>query len=139
MPRVLADVSRRSHAKMLFGRSYAAPFGIAPMGAAAICAYRSDLVCAQAAAAANIPMILSGASLIRLEEIRAASPTAWYQAYLPGDAARIEPLVDRVARRGLRGVRADRGRAGVGQPREQRRAAASAFRSSPAPSSSGTW
>jgi len=100
VPRVLADVSRRSHAKMLFGRSYAAPFGIAPMGAAAICAYRSDLVSAQAAAAANIPLILSGASLIRLEEIRQASPTAWYQAYLPGDAARIEPLVDRVAAAG---------------------------------------
>src|ERR1700755_3251252 len=37
-PRVLADVSRRSHGKMLFGSAYAAPFGIAPMGAAAICA-----------------------------------------------------------------------------------------------------
>jgi L-lactate dehydrogenase (cytochrome) len=100
VPRMLVDVSRRSHAKMLFGRAYAAPFGIAPMGAAAICAYRCDLAFAQAAAAANIPMILSGASLIRLEEIRAAGATAWYQAYLPGDAARIEPLVDRVAAAG---------------------------------------
>jgi len=97
IPRVLTDVSGRNHHKMLFGHSYAAPFGIAPMGAAAICAYRSDLVMAQAAAAANIPMILSAASLIRLEEVRAACPTAWYQAYLPGEAARIEPLVDRVA------------------------------------------
>jgi L-lactate dehydrogenase (cytochrome) len=101
VPRVLADVSRRSHAKMLFGRSYAAPFGIAPMGAAAICAYRSDLVMARAAAAANIPMILSAASLIPLEEVREAGPTAWYQAYLPGEAARIEPLVDRVAAAGF--------------------------------------
>jgi L-lactate dehydrogenase (cytochrome) len=100
IPRVLADVSRRSHGKMLFGRAHAAPFGIAPMGASAICAYRGDLVFAQAAAAANIPMILSAASLIKLEEIRAAGPTAWYQAYLPGDAARIEPLVDRVAAAG---------------------------------------
>ena len=100
IPRYLVDVSRRSHAKMLFGRAYAAPFGIAPMGASAICAYRGDLAFAQAAADANIPMILSGASLIRLEEVRAASPTAWYQAYLPGDASRIEPLVDRVAAAG---------------------------------------
>jgi L-lactate dehydrogenase (cytochrome) len=100
IPRMLVDVSRRSHGKMLFGRDYAAPFGIAPMGAAAICAYRSDLVFAQAAAAANVPMILSAASLIRLEEIRAAGPTAWYQAYLPADASRIEPLVDRVAAAG---------------------------------------
>jgi len=100
VPRMLVDTSRRSHGKMLFGRAYAAPFGIAPMGAAAICAYRSDLVFAQAAAAANVPMILSAASLIRLEEVRAAGPTAWYQAYLPGDASRIEPLVDRVAAAG---------------------------------------
>ena len=45
-------------------------------------------------------MILSAASLIRLEEVRAACPTAWYQAYLPGEASRIEPLVDRVAAAG---------------------------------------
>ena len=32
IPRYLVDVSRRSHAKMLFGRAYAAPFGIAPDG-----------------------------------------------------------------------------------------------------------
>jgi L-lactate dehydrogenase (cytochrome) len=70
------------------------------MGASAICAYRGDLVFAQAAAAANVPMILSATSLIRLEEVRAAGPTAWYQAYLPGDASRIEPLVDRVAAAG---------------------------------------
>src|SRR6185369_11154966 len=100
VPRMLVDTSRRSYGKMLFGREYAAPFGIPPMGAAAICAYRADLVFAQAAAAANIPMILSAAALIRLEEVRAVGPTAWYQAYLPGDAARIEPLVDRVAAAG---------------------------------------
>ena len=47
IPRVLADVSTRSHRKTLFGRSYAAPFGIAPMGAGSICAYRSDIVMAR--------------------------------------------------------------------------------------------
>ena len=101
IPRMLIDVSRRSSAKMLFGRAHAAPFGIAPMGASAICAYRGDRALAQAAAATNIPMILSASSFIRLEEIRAASPTAWYQAYLPGDPSRIEPLVDRVAAAGF--------------------------------------
>ncbi|MEW6450071.1 MAG: alpha-hydroxy acid oxidase [Pseudomonadota bacterium] len=100
VPRVLTDVSRRNHTTTLFGRSYAAPFGIAPMGAAAICAYRSDIVMAQAAAASAIPMILSASSLIPLEDVRAAGPTTWYQAYLPGDVARIEPLVERVAAAG---------------------------------------
>jgi L-lactate dehydrogenase (cytochrome) len=101
VPRVLVDTSGRSTATTLFGREYAAPFGIAPMGASALIAYRGDLVLAQAAAAANIPMIMSASSLIPLEEVRRNGPNTWYQAYLPGERARIEPLVDRVAAAGF--------------------------------------
>ncbi len=97
VPRVLVDVSARSAAKSLFGRGYAAPFGIAPMGSSALMAYRGDCALARAAALANIPMIVSGASLIALEEIRRQGPTAWFQAYLPGEPSRIEALVERVA------------------------------------------
>jgi len=100
VPRVFTDVSARSHQKTLFGRSYAAPFGIAPMGAGSICAYRSDLVMARAASDCNIPMVVSASSLIPLENIRQAGPTTWYQAYLPGDPHRIQPLVERVAAAG---------------------------------------
>jgi L-lactate dehydrogenase (cytochrome) len=67
-------------------------------------AYRGDLVLAQAAAEANVPMIMSGSSLIRLEEVAAASPAAWFQAYLPGDDAEIEALIDRVAKAGFRSL-----------------------------------
>jgi L-lactate dehydrogenase (cytochrome) len=42
-----------------------------------------------------LPMVLSGASLIPLEAVRREGPTAWYQLYVPGDAARIEPVIDR--------------------------------------------
>jgi len=101
VPRVLVDTSGRDTVTELLGRRYAAPFGIAPMGASALSAYRGDLVFARAAAAAGIPMILSGSSLITMEEVRAEGPTAWYQAYLPGDPSRIEPLVDRVAAAGF--------------------------------------
>jgi L-lactate dehydrogenase (cytochrome) len=101
VPRVLVDVTGRSKATTILGRTYAAPFGIAPMGASAIAAYRGDCVLASAAGAAGIPMIVSAASLIPLEEIRRNGPTSWYQAYLPGDPARIEPLVDRVAAAGF--------------------------------------
>ena len=101
VPRVLTDVSNRSHRKTLFGRSYAAPFGIAPTGVASICAYRSDLVTAHRAAVAEIPAILSATSLIRMEDVRNAGPTTWYQAYIPGDPQRIEPLIERVAAAGF--------------------------------------
>jgi L-lactate dehydrogenase (cytochrome) len=102
LPRILTDVSRRSQQVTLFGQDYAAPFGLAPMGISALVAYRGDLVLAGAAARANIPMIMSGSSLIRLEEIVAANPEAWFQAYLPGDEANIVALVERVRMAGYR-------------------------------------
>jgi L-lactate dehydrogenase (cytochrome) len=101
VPRMLVDVSRRSQRTTLFGRTYASPFGIAPIGICALYAYRGDLVLARAAAAANIPMVMSGSSLIRLEELAAQSPGAWFQAYLPGDTSQIVPLIERVARAGF--------------------------------------
>jgi L-lactate dehydrogenase (cytochrome) len=101
VPRVLNDVSGRDQTTTLFGKTYAAPFGIPPYGSSARIAYRGDLVLTKAAAAMNVPMILSAASLIRLEDVHRANPNAWYQAYLPGDPARIEPLVDRVAAAGF--------------------------------------
>jgi L-lactate dehydrogenase (cytochrome) len=100
VPRVLNDVSNREQTTKLFGKTYAAPFGIPPMGSAALCAYRGDIVLTRAAAAMNVPMILSASSLIRLEDIRRENPAAWYQAYLAGEPARIEPLADRVAAAG---------------------------------------
>jgi L-lactate dehydrogenase (cytochrome) len=100
VPRVLNDVSGREQTTKLFGKTYASPFGIPPMGSAALCAYRGDIVLARAAAAMNVPMCLSASSLITLEDVRRENPSAWYQAYLAGDSARIEPLVDRVANAG---------------------------------------
>lgn len=99
--RVLRDVSARSVAASLFGRTYAQPFGIAPMGISALSAYRGDLVLARAAKAAGIPMIMSGSSLIRLEDVVAENNAAWFQAYLPGEAEKIAALVDRVERAGF--------------------------------------
>ncbi len=101
VPRVLNNVSGREQTTTLFGKTYAAPFGIPPYGSAALIAYRGDLALTQAAAAMNVPMILSAASLIRLEDVHRANPNAWYQAYLAGDPSRIEPLVDRVAAAGF--------------------------------------
>jgi L-lactate dehydrogenase (cytochrome) len=101
VPRVLVDVSARSTRTTLFGRAYDAPFGIAPMGGSSMAAYQGDIVLARAAAAANIPMIMSGASLTRLEDVRAAGRTSWFQAYLPGEDAAIRTMVERVERAGF--------------------------------------
>lgn len=99
--RVLVDTTRRSQAATLFGHGYAAPFGIAPMGATVLCARDGDLALARAAGAANIPFILSGASLVPLESVIAANRAAWFQAYVPGDRAWIGALAERVGRAGF--------------------------------------
>ena len=97
VPRVLVDVSQRSQQVELFGETYASPFGIAPMGISALIAYEGDLALARAAEAANIPMIVSSTALTRLEDVRAATPrSTWFQAYLPGDTAKIDAMVQRV-------------------------------------------
>ena len=101
VPRVLVDTSRRTTETPLFGVRYAAPFGIAPMGITALSAYRGDLVLARAAREANIPFVMSGSSLIRLEDVCAECPGSWFQAYLPGEPERIAGLVDRVAAAGF--------------------------------------
>ena len=102
VPRVLVDITPRDMGVELFGRRHAAPFGVAPMGLAALSAYRGDLVIAQAARRENIPFVLSGSSLIRLEEVIAVNPDAWFQAYLPGDDDGILALLDRVKAAGFR-------------------------------------
>jgi L-lactate dehydrogenase (cytochrome) len=102
VPRMLVDISRRTTAATLLGKRYSAPFGLAPMGISALSAYRGDLVLAQAAAAENVPMVMSGSSLIRLEEVVQANPDAWFQAYLPGDEPNIVALVRRVQAAGYR-------------------------------------
>jgi L-lactate dehydrogenase (cytochrome) len=103
VPRVLNDVGERSEETTLFGKTYSAPFGVAPMGITAMTAYRGDIVLARAAAAEKVVMIMSGSSLIPLEDVFACSRESppWFGAYLPGDPAKIEALVERVARAGF--------------------------------------
>jgi L-lactate dehydrogenase (cytochrome) len=100
VPRMLVDTSGRTQKTTLFGRSYDAPFGIAPMGGTSMAAYEGDLVLARAAAQANIPMVMSGAALTPLEQVRNEGASAWFQAYVPGDEDTIGRLVERVERAG---------------------------------------
>jgi L-lactate dehydrogenase (cytochrome) len=100
-PRVMVDVSHRSQRTTLFDRSYSSPFGIAPVGISAVSAYRGDIRIAEAAVQEEVPAIMSGSSLIRMEDVHAAAPGTWFQAYLPGDVTRIEALIDRIQSAGF--------------------------------------
>lgn len=100
--RVMVDVSQRVQRTSLFGIDYLMPFGIAPVGISAISAYRGDIVTATAAQREGVPAIMSGTSLIRMEEVARAAPSTWFQAYLPGDTSKIAPLIDRIDAAGFK-------------------------------------
>jgi len=101
LPSFLRDVSGRTMDVHVLGQDYVAPFGIAPLGLSAMSAYRGDLVLAEAAGDAGVPMVMSGSSLVPMEEVARANPRAWFQAYVTGDTRRTAALVDRVARAGF--------------------------------------
>jgi len=66
----------------LFGRSYAAPVGIAPMGGPAIVWPGADLHLARAAQRARIPYILGTVGGATIERIAAVAPDVfWFQLY----------------------------------------------------------
>lgn len=101
VPRILRDVSGRSLTSQLFGHPVALPFGIAPMGFSALAAFDGDVALARGATAAGSFSICSAASLTPLERVAAQGGSTWFQAYVPGDKARITALLDRVAAAGF--------------------------------------
>lgn len=102
IPKMLQDVSGRHQKTTIFGHEYDAAFGISPVGLGALYHYQGDIELACAAARRNVPYILSGASLTRLEHVAEAAPQSWFQAYLPGSTVEVKRLLDRVERAGYK-------------------------------------
>jgi L-lactate dehydrogenase (cytochrome) len=101
LPRVLVNTRARNQKTTLFGKTYDLPFGFPPMGGTALAAYDGDVVLAKAAADLNTVMIQSGAALTTMERVKENGPTAWFQAYLPGDPSIITPVVERAQNAGF--------------------------------------
>ena len=102
LPRYLEDVQRIDLASALFGRRYQAPFGIAPTGFAGLLRPGADLMLARAAATADIPFILSGASTSSVAAAAAAgNGNVWYQLYAPHDARTLDDMIGRVRDSGV--------------------------------------
>jgi (S)-mandelate dehydrogenase len=101
LPRYLVDISQRNQSVELFGQTFASPFGIAPTGMIAMVRPGADLMLAEAAAKANVPFVISGASTASIEEIARIAPKSWYQHYPCRDAGMTSDLFRRVADAGL--------------------------------------
>jgi L-lactate dehydrogenase (cytochrome)/(S)-mandelate dehydrogenase len=102
VPRYGVDVTTRDQSTSLFGKTYSGPVGIAPTGGAGLFRRGGDLMLAEAAKAANVPFIMSGAATGLIEDLgRLAPEHGWYQLYIARDRKISEDMVRRAANAGL--------------------------------------
>ncbi|MEF7614497.1 alpha-hydroxy acid oxidase [Aquincola sp. MAHUQ-54] len=100
LPTCLRDTRDVDLSIDVFGRRWAAPFGIAPIGFNGLVRPRGDVMAAQAATAAGVPFVLSTASNARLEAVRQPAGEQWMQLYVMTDRAIAEQLVRRAQQAG---------------------------------------
>lgn len=103
LPRYGRNVAQASTEVTLFGRPYAMPVGIAPMGLAGLGWPGADEILARAAQAARIPYVSSTVANAPLERLAALAPDVfWFQLYnLPGeDFAVARAIIARAAAAG---------------------------------------
>jgi len=102
VPRYGIDVNVRDQATTLFGRTYSSPVGIAPTGIAGLFRRDAELMLAQAAREANVPVIMSSQSNTLLEDFARVAPEhGWFQLYLARDRSISEDMVRRARDAGL--------------------------------------
>jgi isopentenyl diphosphate isomerase/L-lactate dehydrogenase-like FMN-dependent dehydrogenase len=96
MPRVLIDVSERAMSTSILGQKTGFPFGIAPMGMCALAWPRADFSLAREVAKRRIPLCVSTASSMALEQvIELAEGHAWFQLYADQSNGFVDELIDR--------------------------------------------
>ena len=87
VPQMLTNVSAPSYGSTVLGARLAVPMLLAPVGVLRIAHPDGELAVARAAAACDVPMILSTASSTPMEEVAAANSSGqrWFQLYWPKD------------------------------------------------------
>lgn len=102
LPRALRDCSAATSEVTIFGRRYAAPFGVAPMGFADLVRPGTDRALARAAKERNIPYVLSTAATTSIETIGAIAPeNLWFQLYPGASEAMAATLIERALKAGV--------------------------------------
>jgi L-lactate dehydrogenase (cytochrome) len=98
--RVLRDVSSINLSTEIFGKHWAMPVGLGPVGLSGLYARRGEVQAARAAAAANVPMILSTVSACSLREVATSGHVPWYQLYFVKDRSFVADLIARAKEEG---------------------------------------
>lgn len=84
-PWMLVQATKRDMSVELFGRRYASPLIVAPIGVQEILHHDGEEATARACASAKVPMILSTAATRSIEQVAKANGDGdrWYQLYWP--------------------------------------------------------
>jgi len=101
-PRYVREYPGASLEVELFGRRWAAPFGIAPAGLQGLMWPRACEVLAAAARRHRVPFVLSTVSTASIETVAELTEgAAWFQLYHPVDDGLRDALLDRARDAGL--------------------------------------
>jgi len=85
----------------LFGHTYDAPFGVAPMGLQGMLWPKAAQILAKAAASHNVPFILSTVTTASIEEAaKITNGKAWFQLYHPAEAKLRDDILNRLESNG---------------------------------------
>ena len=102
MPNYLSDFDESLMKTELFGHTYDAPFGIAPIGLQGLMWPNSPEILAKAAMKHNIPFILSTVTTSSIETIAEITEgKSWFQLYHPADEKIKNDLLDRAENAGI--------------------------------------
>jgi L-lactate dehydrogenase (cytochrome) len=102
MPWYLNDYKGSDLKTELFGKTYDAPFGVAPIGLQGLMWPKATEILASAAHKHNVPFILSTVGTASIETVAELTDCkAWFQLYHPTDDKLRDKLIDRVAAAGL--------------------------------------
>ena len=100
--RALVDVTQTEQKVTVFGQTYSSAFGISAVGYAGNLRHGADELLAEAAAAANIPFMLSGGSSASIETIARIAPKhVWQQLYAARDPKLTEHFIGRARDAGV--------------------------------------
>ena len=98
MPHYLSKFVKSEMKTTLFGHTYDAPFGIAPIGLQGLIWPNAPEILARAAVNHNIPFILSTVSTSSIERIAEITQgKAWFQLYHPAEEAVKRDLLERAS------------------------------------------
>lgn len=98
MPQYLSKFEKSEMKTELFGHTYDAPFGIAPVGLQGLMWPNAPEILAKAAKEHNIPFILSTVTTSSIERIAEITEgKSWFQLYHPAEESMKRDLLDRAA------------------------------------------